>query len=154
MKAKTTTRKQGFALAAAMAYIAIMTVLVTSVASLILNEYRFAASSEARLQALYAAEAGIELALREFNREARGSGAWTGWTRDGVVRRLGTAPDILRNESTLSPEMRVAADTTALTITTRGRAFASKLSPAASRTVVVTTRRQGGTYVISSWRTE
>lgn len=149
MNAKATSRNEGFALVVAVLYTAIITALVASVIGLIMNEIRFAASAEARSQALYAAESGVALALREFNRAGKNS--WQGWTPDGAMRRLETTPDLLRRGSKYSPGLKVSADTDALVVEAMGLAVAPGRPAAVSRKVVVTLQRRGGQYKVSSW---
>lgn len=138
-------------LASAMLYVAIITAVIASVTSLILAEHRATRSSAAHIQALYVAEAGIDLALHELNQESQGVPAWTGWTRNGTSHRLESAPDSLRQGSTFNPELSVVADPVSLKIMASGRVLSSAGSAIASRDVVVTLARRGKTYAIQNW---
>lgn len=151
MNVEAVRSKQGFALATALLYVAIITTAFASVTSLILTEYRITRNSTARTQALYAAEAGIDLALHEFNQEAQGTVAWAGWAGRGTSHRLDAVPELLRQECTFNPELSVVADSTSLSITAIGRVTASAGSPAVSRHVVVTLKRDGWVYGIQRW---
>ena len=150
MNTEIVRSKQGFSLAAAFLYVATITVVFASVTSLVLTEYRITKDSTARTQALYAAEAGINLALHAFNKKAQET-AWNGWTQDGTTYHLDSAPPILAQESTLKPELSVTAEPTSLTITATGRAFSAARSTTISRCSVVTLKREHKTHVIQSW---
>ena len=151
MNAQAVRSKQGFTLAAALLYVAVITAALASLTSLLLTEYRITKNAISLTQALYTAEAGIDLALHEFNREAQGAAAWAGWARSGASYRLDSAPEILRQESTLKPELSVVADTAALTVTATGRVAGSAGSPAVSRTVAVKLKRVGPTHAVQTW---
>lgn len=152
MNADAVKSRRGFSLAAALLYVAIITVAIASVTGLLLTEYRITRDATARTQALYAAEAGIELALAEFDKAAREVPAWSGWTSNATTFCLESAPAVLARESTHRPELRVTADTASLQITANGRALSPGRSVIVSRVVVATLRRDGKAYAIQSWQ--
>jgi Tfp pilus assembly protein PilX len=152
MNAKAAQNKQGFALATAMLYIAIITAILASVISLILSEYRITKYSTARLQAFYIAEAGIDLALHEFNKEAAGATAWTGWIKRGAAHYLETTPDVLRQESATVSKLSVVADPSALTIVACGSVPSPAGSMVATRTITASLRCVGHAYAIQNWQ--
>jgi Tfp pilus assembly protein PilX len=151
MNVETVRSKDGFTLGMAMVYVAIITAVIASVTSLVLAEYRATKNSAAYVQALYAAEAGIDLALYELNQEAQGATAWTGWIKSGTSYRLESTQDGLHEGSTFNPELSVVADTSSLRIMASGHATSSARSATVSRDVVVKLVRHGQTYAIQNW---
>lgn len=151
MNMQTAKSKQGFSLGIAMVYIAIITSIIASVTNLILTEYRATRNSAAYIQALYAAEAGIDLALCEFNLEAQGQTAWAGWTKDGTSYSLGSSSAGLDKGSTFMPEFNVAADISSMKITAAGRATLTAKPLTVSRNLAVTLKRNGQKFVIQTW---
>lgn len=143
--------KRGMSLAVALLYVAIITAAFASIINLVLSEYRATRSATAWVQALYTAEAGIDLALCELNREATGAPAWKGWTRTNTTCRLDSIPDILMQECTFQPELGVTVDTAALRISASGSVSPSTGTPSVSRNVTVTLTRQGQRYSIDTW---
>lgn len=133
-------------------YIAVFSGMVVSLSSLILHEYRFTKRAAARLQALYGAESGIDLALCEMNKTIAGKKAWNGWSQSNGFYRLSATPGALRAASAPAPELEVEVDIAGLTIKSSATIRLPLFKDAITRTVVVSLARRDRTYSISQWK--
>ncbi len=135
----TKDNRGGSVVVTALIMIAVAMIGAASAARFCLHELGLSSHSSARVQALHTAEAGIEVAIHEFNRELGGGSSWSGWTavsseEFSVSRALDRMPVAPSTPSSFA----VTAETDTLTITSVGQIWLSRFEDPVERTVRVT----------------
>jgi hypothetical protein len=138
-KHSTTSRnaKGGYALVVAIVMTAIIASAVGASLRYVSTELRLTRHSTARVQAIHAAEAGIELALDAFASALEGGAGWDGWTTVGNTQQQ-TVTNLLPAEvSAFGCEFFVSANTNTLVITATGIVSSASLSEDIVRSVQI-----------------
>jgi Tfp pilus assembly protein PilX len=132
-----TSSRSGYALVISMVLSAVIAGVVVSSLAYVGTEMRLTRSSAARVQAIHAAEAGVELALDAFNSALTDPRAWSEWTQsDGnyelIITNLSSSA-----ASSMGCGFYVTANTNNLTITAQGEVSSIYLDTDIMRTVQV-----------------
>ncbi|MBT3193412.1 MAG: hypothetical protein HN341_12745, partial [Verrucomicrobia bacterium] len=137
-RTRTTHGREGYALVTAM----LLTVIVAGVVAASLRytgtEMRLTRDSSVRIQAIHAAEAGVELALAAFDSSLTDANSWSDWTAAGAgtftlsSESLAEAPLAAGNA-----DFFVTANTNTLVVTSTGTCFSATLNDMLSRSVQI-----------------
>ena len=110
----------GYALVVAIVLTAIIASAVGASLRYVGTELRLTRHSTARVQAIHAAEAGLELALDAFDSVLQGGAGWSGWTAVGNSYERAITNLLPEEASALSCEFFVTANTNTLMVTATG----------------------------------
>lgn len=141
------------AIAVTVLFITLLSALFGAVLSLLLTQQKAIHGVGAQVQARYAAEAGIAVALAELNREAGAGGAWEKWNITNETRVGLMDTNFLAGGSVPAwGEIQVSMASTAIRAT--GYAKAPGIATPFHCTVTVETQTRSGVIMAARWREE